>query len=154
MRCGAAASVTVTPSSSVSVTGYVAAGDGDGGAIDGCPPGVPVADVFRAHPPSTTATTMTVSTGVRRSDGWSMRPPLDPRRARPAGRPEAGLLTPGWALARVRRALRSPEPSRGPNAAAQWCLSGSLLGHSGGTVPASHRLPSSGRVAPAHLGAR
>ena len=63
------------------------------------------------------------------------------RRARP-NRLEAGLLTSGWALATA-RTLRSPEPSRAP-IRPQWHLSGSLPGHSGATVPDSHRLPSWG----------
>ena len=57
-------------------------------------------------------------------------------RRRRSSRARAGLLTPGSSL---------PRPFPGPSdGLAQWFVSGSLPGHSGATVPDSHRLPSSG----------
>ena len=65
----------------------------------------------------------------------TLGPPACARGTAPS--PQAGLLTPGSPL---------PEPSQ--DRGSQWHLSGSLPGHSGATVPDSHRLPFS---APARM---
>ena len=54
--------------------------------------------------------------------------------------PEAGLLTPGSSL-----------PRAFPGRMSQWRTSGSLPGHSGATVPDSHRLHFSAGMAPRWL---